>query len=176
MSDNIGCTCGKVVIEVTGKPIIAAECHCTSCRTAGARLGELPGSLQVRAPNGGTPHVLYRKDRVRFVSGAERMREFRLTPEPHTRRVVATCCNTPLFTEFKDGHWLSIYGRLWPAGAMPAMEIRTQTADLPQGMVLDDTIPSGTRQTLGFYGRLLGAWVAMGFKVPKVDVAGEIVA
>ena len=59
---------------------------------------------------------------------------------------------------------------------MPAMEIRTQTGDLPQGTVLDDSLPSGTRQTLGFYGKLLGSWVAMGFKVPKIDVKGEIAA
>ena len=176
MPETIGCTCGKVVLEVTGRPIIAAECHCTSCRTAGERLSHLPGALQVRGPNNGTPYVLYRKDRVRFVRGAEWLREFRLTPESHTRRVVATCCNTPLFTEFKDGHWLSLYGRIWPEGTMPAMEIRTQTGDLPQGTVLDDRIPSGTRQTLGFYGKLLGSWVAMGFKVPKIEVKGEIAA
>lgn len=176
MTTTIGCACGKVKLEISGEPIIAAECHCTSCRAAGDRLSRLPGALQVRAPNDGTPYVLYRKDRVRFVSGAEWLREFRLKPDSPTRRVVASCCNTPLFAEFKDGHWLSLYGRLWPAGTMPAMEIRTQTGDLPAGTVLDGDLPSGTWTTLGFYGKLLGSWVAMGFKVPKVDVKGEIAA
>jgi len=176
VTETIGCPCGKVILEISGPPIIATECHCTSCRTAGERLSHLPGTLQVRGPNDGTPYVLYRKDRVRFVQGADLLREFRLTPKSPTRRVVASCCNTPLFTEFQNGHWLSIYGRLWPAGSMPPMDIRTQTGDLPQGTVLDDSIPSGTRQTLGFYGRLLGAWVAMGFKVPKIDIKGEIAA
>ena len=176
MPATIGCTCGKVIIEVTGRPIIAAECHCTSCRTAGERLSHLPGALRVQSADGGTPYVLYRKDRVRFVQGAELLREFRLTPTSPTRRVVASCCNTPLFTEFQNGHWLSLYGRLWPEKTMPAMDIRTQTGDLPQGTVLNDRIPSGTAQTLGFYGKLLGSWVAMGFKVPKIDVKGEIAA
>jgi hypothetical protein len=171
---EIHCACGKVALDVSGTPIIATECHCNSCRAAGERLGHLPGALQIRNPNNGTPYVLYRKDRVRFVSGREWLREFRLKPTSPTRRVVASCCNTPMFTEFKDGHWLSIYGRLWPQDTMPAMEIRTQTGDLPQGTVLDDTIPSGTPQTLQFYGKLLWSWVAMGFRVPKVDVKGEI--
>jgi hypothetical protein len=174
MTETIRCACGNVALELSGKPIISAECHCTSCRAAGERLSHLAGALQVRSQDNGTPYVLYRKDRVRFVSGTEWLREFRLMPTSPTRRVVASCCNTPMFTEFKDGHWLSLYGRLWPDGTMPAMEIRTQTGDLPQGTVLDDRIPSGMWQTLGFYGRLLGAWVAMGFKVPKIDVKGEI--
>jgi hypothetical protein len=174
VTQSIACACGKVVLEVSGRPIIATECHCTSCRTAGERLSHLPGALQVRGPNNGTPYVLYRKDRVLFAKGTEWLREFRLTPDSHTRRVVAVCCNTPLFTEFQDGHWLSIYGRLWPEGTMPAMEIRTQVGDLPQGASLDGSLPSGTRHTLQFYGKLLGAWIAMGFKVPKIDVKGEI--
>jgi len=37
----------------------------------------------------------------------------------------------------------------------------------------DDSVPSGSLVTAGFFARLLGAWVAMGFKVPKIDLEGR---
>ncbi len=171
MTTNLACDCGAVTLAVDERPIIAATCYCTSCRTAGERLASLTDSPV--GPDGGTAYVLYRKDRVRFTSGQERLRAFRLKPDSPTRRVVATCCNTPIFVEFKDGHWLSLYSALWPEGQRPAPELRTMTGDLPEGAPLHGDLPAGTLPTLGFYARLLGAWIAMGFKVPKVQVGGE---
>jgi hypothetical protein len=129
----------------------------------------------VLTASGTTPFVLYRKDRVRFLKGADRLREFRLSPDAPTRRVIATCCNTPVFLEFQKGHWLSLYGGLWPAGTRPALEMRTMTSDLPAGTELPDDVPNGKRQSARFFAKLLGAWVAMGFRSPKVpEVSGEI--
>jgi hypothetical protein len=55
------------------------------------------------------------------------------------------------------------------------MQLRTMVSDLPNAMHLDDRLPNAKRQTLGFYAALLGAWVAMGFRVPKLDfVRGTI--
>jgi hypothetical protein len=89
--------------------------------------------------------------------------------------VVAACCNSPVFLEFQSGHWLSLYTSLWPAAEAPAMQLRTMVSDLPNAMHLDDRLPNAKRQTLGFYAALLGAWVAMGFRVPKLDfVRGTI--
>ena len=116
----------------------------------------------------------YRHARVRVAKGAALLKEFHLTPESKTRRVVASCCNTPVFLEFQSGHWLSIYGSLWPKETLPALEMRTMTMDLPDGIVLPDVVPNATRQPLSFMVKLLIAWVAMGFKVPKVSVNGEI--
>ncbi len=53
---------------------------------------------------------MHRKDRVRILSGAEQLKEYRLSADAGTRRVIATCCNTPVFMEMKGGHWLSLYG------------------------------------------------------------------
>lgn len=166
----LACRCGAVRMEVTRAPMIAAECYCDSCRSAGAKLAALPGALPMLNDKGGTPYELYRKDRVRFVSGAELMRAFRLTPTSPTRRVVASCCNTPLFAEFQNGHWLSIYAALWPEAERPPMQLRTMTSDLPSGVVLDDRLPNAKHQTFGFFAALLGAWVAMGFRVPKLEI------
>ena len=122
-----------------------------------------------------TRFVLYRKDRVRFLKGTDLLREFRLTPETKTRRVVATCCNTPVFLEFQNGHWLSLYGGLWPAGTLPPLQLRTMTSDLPAGTVLPDDVPNMKQQSGAFFVKLLGAWIAMGFRSPKLAfVKGEL--
>ena len=173
---QLSCSCGQVRLEVRAAPLISAECYCNSCREGAARMAALPGAPDVTNGAGGTPYVLYRKDRVSIVAGQDKLRAFRLKPASSTRRVIATCCNTPVFTEFKGGHWLSLYADLWPDGTAPAMDVRTQTGDLPAQLQPDDSVPSGGWPTTRFYGRLLAAWIAMGFKVPEVKVDGPELA
>ncbi len=167
---SLQCACGQVRLELQGAPITATECHCNSCRTAGARMQSLPSARAALSPNGGTPFVLYRKDRVRLLDGTDLLKAFRLTAQSSTRRVIAACCNTPVFLDFQSGHWLSLYGCLWPAGTLPRLEERTMTSDLPANTALPDDIPNSKRQSLSFFGKLLGAWIAMGFRRPKVAV------
>ncbi len=171
---QLGCACGQTQLEVTNSPIINAECCCDSCREAGSRLRALPSAPAFLEPNGTTRFVLYRKDRIHFAKGTENLKAFRLKPESKTRRVVAACCNTPVFLEFPNGHWLSLYGCLWPKGALPPLDMRTMTKDLPAGAVLTDDVPNASQQSAGFMFKLLGAWIAMGFKVPKITVNGDI--
>jgi hypothetical protein len=166
----LACACGQVGLEVERAPIVTAECHCNSCRAAGTRLQTLSGAPPVLEANGGTRFVLYRKDRVRFLDGVERLAALRLTPEAKTRRVVATCCNTPVFLEFENGHRLSLYGCLWPEGTRPPLELRTMTSDLPDSAVLPDDVPNAKQQSFSFFAKLLGAWIAMGFRSPKITV------
>lgn len=175
MTTHLACACGRVQIEATKAPIISAECHCNSCRAAAARLQALPGAPSCASPNGGTHFVLYAKTRIRFVAGTELLKAFRLKADAKTRRVVAGCCNTPVFLEFSGGHWLSLYSCLWPHGTLPPVEVRTMTSDLPAGTKLPDDVPNARHQTLSFMARLLGAWIGMGFCVPKITfVNGEI--
>jgi hypothetical protein len=77
---RLACACGSVQLEVERAPIISTECHCGSCRSAGAKLQALPEAPAFMETNGGTRFVLYRKDRIRFHKGAEALKEFRLTP------------------------------------------------------------------------------------------------
>ena len=176
MSDSmtIGCTCGATCIEVSGAPILVSECLCDSCRDAAARFAALPGARSILTGHGATPAAEYRKDRVRFLTGSEQLREFKLKPDAGTRRIVAACCNTPLFLEVKGGHWLSIYLHLWPERDRPKPELRTMTGDLADASRLPDDIPNLKRHSIGFYAKLLGAWVAMGFRNPRIEVAGPI--
>jgi hypothetical protein len=173
-TQRVHCACARTQLEVEGPPIVAAECHCHSCRTAGAKLRTLPSAPSFVEPNGGTQYVLHRKDRIRFVEGAELLRELRLSPKSKTRRVVATCCNTPVFVELQNGHWLSLYGCLWPPGTLPAMELRTMTSDLPAGTVLPDDVPGYKTRSASFMLKLLGAWIRMGFRSPTIAVGGEL--
>lgn len=173
-SVTIGCRCGATRLEVSGRPILVSECLCDSCRAAAWRLAALPGARNILTSYGATPAAEYRKDRVLFQSGAEQLREFRLTPEAGSRRVIAACCNTPLFLEMKGGHWLSVYLHLWPEAQRPKPELRTMVGDLPDPSVLPDNIPNLKTHTIGFYAKLFGAWIAMGFRNPRIEVAGPI--
>ena len=174
MTTTLACACGRFHVEVDGAPFITAECHCNSCRSAAHRLAALPPSFPLTSASGGVPYVLYRKDRVRFPDGTASLAEFRLSDSAPTRRVLTTCCNTPVFTEFQGGHWLSLFAGLWPAATRPPMQIRTQTGSVPEGTKLDDSLPSSGMVTAGFYAKLLWAWIAMGFKVPKVEVERKV--
>jgi hypothetical protein len=172
---SLTCNCGEVVLEIEGRHIISTECCCESCRQAGAHLQSLPGAPSFLEPNGNTRFVLYRKDRVRCEKGADALKEYRLKPEAKTRRVVATCCNTPMFLEFTQGHWLSLYGHLWPDASLPALEMRTMAGDLPNGVSLPDDVPNAKTHSLKFFARLIGAWAAMRFRTPKIAyVDGEL--
>ncbi len=66
---SAACRCGKVKFEGTGPPILTGACYCTSCQEAGRRFEELASAPPVLDPDGGTGVILYRKDRVRCVSG-----------------------------------------------------------------------------------------------------------
>ena len=99
------CRCGRVALEAHGRPIMRVSCHCHSCQEAGRQF-EQRFARAVLEPDGGTAYVLFRKDRVAFAMGSDRLQEFRLTPGSPTRRVVASCCNSPMFLEFSKGHWL----------------------------------------------------------------------
>lgn len=169
------CDCGQVTLSVQGDHILSAECLCADCQKAGAELQTLPNGKAVVDNKGATRFVLYRKDRVRCEQGQSLLHEHRLTADSKTRRVVATCCNTPMFLEFTQGHWLSLYGDLWPPEAIPPLEMRTVTKETPPGVVLPDDVPNLKTHSFRFFVRLLGAWAAMGFRTPKIDyVEGKL--
>lgn len=171
---QIGCACGQTRLELRGNPILVSECLCDSCRDAAARLATLPGARSMLTSYHATPAAEYRKDRVSVLSGSENLKEFRLSPTSGSRRVVATCCNTPMFLEMKGAHWLSIYLHLWPQESRPKAELRTMAGDLADTSGLPADIPNLKSHTISFYAKLLAAWIAMGFRNPKITVAGKI--
>ena len=171
---HIACACGKTRLELKGDPFLVSECLCNSCRAAAKRLGSLPGSPDILTDYGAAPCAEYRKDRVRFLSGQDYLKEFRLSADAGSRRVVAGCCNTPIFLELKGAHWLSVYLHLWPGEARPKAEMRTMVGDLPDASELPNDIPNLKTHSVSFYMKLLRAWIGMGFRNPKIKVAGKI--
>ncbi len=168
---NLSCRCGEVKLTVEGPHIASVECLCSSCQTAAQTLEALPGAAPVLDNKGATPFVMHRKDRIAIVAGQDNLKAHRLSDDAGTRRVVATCCNTPVFMELKDGHWLSLYAALWPEADRPAIEMRTMTGtrkDLPTD------VPNLKTHSLAFYGRLFGAWARMGFRNPQIADNGEL--
>jgi hypothetical protein len=162
------CRCGQVTFETVGTPITTAICHCTSCQESGRRIAALPGAAPTLDANGGTGFVLYRKDRARCTQGGDQLEDHRLNPKAQTRRVVATCCNSAMFLEFSKGHWLSIYRDRF-ADAAPPVEMRVMTRDRREGIVLPDDVPNYATHSGRFMWKLLGAWVAMGFRAPRAS-------
>ena len=164
---GIACACGTVAMELDGPPIMAAECHCASCREAAVRL-----AAEVTDVNGGTRFVLQRKDRARVLRGTERLAAFRLTPDAGTVRVIATCCGSPMWMEMKGGHWISVYAARFPEGTAPPPELRTMTRDALAR--LPDDVPNARTQSASFMARLFWAWIRMGFRNPPVADVEEV--
>jgi len=163
------CRCGKVELRIAGDPILRGICYCKSCQEAGRLHRAAAGADSIVAADGGTDFVLYRKDRVSCVRGGDQLRESRLKPDSPTRRMFARCCNTAMFLDFTKGHWLTVYrGRL--PGDIPPATIRMMTADRPEGADLpDDGLTNYPGQSGKFMLKLLGTWMAMGFRRPAVD-------
>ena len=167
----ISCQCGKAVLEVRGKHIISVACYCDDCQEAAQKLATLSAANTsgILEDDDGTQFVLYRKDRVTCIKGAETLKEYRLTSNSTTRRVIATCCNTPMFLEFEKGHWLSIYNKRFTLSNQPAVEQRTMTKYKRADVQFTDTIPSPPSHTYSFIWKLMMAWAAMKFKTPKIN-------
>ena len=154
---------------VVGSPILTASCYCTSCQRAGRAFERLPLAPQVLDADGGSPVLLYRKDRVRCVAGLQHLEERRLKPDSSTRRVLATCCNSAMFGDFTKGHWLSLYRKRFPAGA-PPVEMRITTGERRADVVLGDDVPNYAKYPAIFLWKLIRAWVAMGFRRPDMGL------
>lgn len=167
------CHCGQVEIALAERPILSNQCCCSSCRTANRGFEALPGAGRVVHETGGTPYTLYRKDRVRLARGAGLLVAHALTEGASTRRCLASCCNAPMYLEFRAGHWLSVYTDCLPEADRLPVSVYTMAGDLPDRRALERDVPAPKTHTAGFMMKLLGAYVAMGFRVPKIDWTEE---
>ncbi len=154
------CACGNVELEARGDPITSAVCYCASCQLGSRQIESLPNGRPVCGSDGGTAYVLYRKDRVEYSKGSRLLRGLKLGDESSTRRVVASCCDSPVFLEFEKGHWLSMY-RTALRGDVPLPEMRVHTKSKPVGTDLPNDVPSYSGYSLKFIVKLFGAWIAM---------------
>jgi len=158
----ISCACGRVRCEAAGAPIVSAVCYCLDCQEGGRRIEALPNAPLVRDLDGGTPYLTFRDDRFRCLAGEELLEDHRLKPDSHTRRVVASCCNTGMFLKFDPGFWVSTY-RLRYSGALPPIEMRTKVERRRSELPLPQDAPSFRGFPLRLISRLIATRLAMAF-------------
>jgi hypothetical protein len=156
------CQCGNVRFRAAGKPILGAVCYCDDCQAAAHRLEALPGAPPILTQGGGTPYILYRKDRFACLSGGEHLKDVRLRDGAPSRRIVATCCNTAMALDFEKGHWMSVYAPRFGADA-PLLEMRIQTRFKPKDATLPSDLPVYASFPPKFMAKLLRARIAMLF-------------
>jgi hypothetical protein len=167
------CQCGKVKFEAVGPPILTASCYCTSCQEAGRQFEQLASASPALDSDSGTGLILYRKDRVRCMTGQQYLEEHRLKPDSPTRRVIAKCCNSAMFLDFTKGHWLSMFRNRFPTGA-PPLEMRVMTKERRVGVELADDVPNYSGHSGKFMLKLIAAWIAMGFRRPEITVGKTV--
>lgn len=159
---TVHCSCGGVEFETSGAPILGATCYCDDCQEAGRQIERLRNAPRVLDPHGGTDFLLYRKDRLKYIKGAELLLDHKLKEGSATRRVVATCCNSVMFLDFQKGHWFSVC-RARFSGDVPPLQMRIQTKFRPQSAGDPSDIPSYAGYPLKFMLKLVTAKVAMLF-------------
>ena len=156
------CRCGNVELETIGIPIWSAACHCDDCQKGSSQIERLQDAPPILDRAGGTAYLLYRKDRMKCLKGAEHLHDYRLKNESPTRRVVATCCNSFMFLDFQKGHWFSMCRGRFKGNILP-LQMRIQTKFKPESSELPNDAPIYSSYPLRFIGKLMVARVAMLF-------------
>jgi hypothetical protein len=157
------CSCGAVEIEAVGKPIVSVVCYCDDCQAAARNIETMPNAASFRLNDGGTPLIVYRKDRVRCVRGEAKLTKLKLRNGSATNRRLATCCNSVMVLDFDDAkHWVDIYGfRVEKDAPKPEMLTCTKfAAGEPANL---DNLPAYSGYPPKLIFKLLAARVAMLF-------------
>ena len=158
---TLRCSCGAVELTVEGAPILTAVCYCDACQFAAKAIGTLENAPPITDTAGGTPLVLYRRDRMQIAKGEDRLQDFRLSASGPTRRRVAMCCNAMMYLDFSKGHWVSIHRDRFAPEDRPPVEMRIQTRYVAEGMKVPEGGKVYRKYPLRFVGRLLKAQLAM---------------
>jgi hypothetical protein len=155
------CVCGQVEIGMLGAPITSAVCYCDDCQEGARQLSALPGAPPITDADGGTPYLVYRKDRVECLRGSELLHGYKIRPASATVRLVARCCNSAMLLRFEDGkHWVDIY-RARAQDPVPPLRMRVCTRFRHQAGEIPGDLPAYSGYPLRLLVRLVTARVAM---------------
>ena len=130
--------------------MMSVVCYCDSCQEGSRQIEALTNAVPILGPDGGTAYVLYRKDRVKYLKGAELLKGYRIDEKSTTSRVVAACCNSAMVMKFDDAkHWVPVYrGRF--QGDVPPLQWRICTKFKPGNARIPNDIPSSPTYPAGF--------------------------
>ncbi len=157
------CACGAVELEAQGRPITSLICYCDDCQAAGSRIEQLAGAPPVLGDDGGTGAVMFRKDRLRCIKGADLLEPMKLRPESPTNRYLARCCNSAMYAGFDDSkHWVDVL-RARVVGEAPPIQLRIFTRYAPAGVSLPSDVPSYATFPASLIAGIIGARIAMLF-------------
>jgi hypothetical protein len=155
------CSCGSVELTASGAPIVSSVCYCADCQEGSRQIEALPNAGAVSDPDGGTPYILYRKDRIQCSKGAALLKSYKIKNNSATNRVVATCCNSAMFMNFDKGpFWVSAY-RARFRGDVPPLQMRICTRSRPAAAALPGDVPSYPGYPLRLMAKLLASGAAM---------------
>jgi len=150
------CFCGNVELETTGAPIICAACHCSDCHEGSRRIEALSNARPILDSQGGTPYVLYHKDRVKYLKGVQLVTGLKVDDDS-PNRAYSTCCNSFLFLDLPNPmHWIPIF-RGGFQGEVPNLEMRI---NVESKLGIHD-VPTYTSLSLKLVRKLLGSKIAM---------------
>jgi hypothetical protein len=68
------CRCGGVEIGGWSNPLVVAACYCDDCQAASERLAASANGAPAARADGGTEFMVFRRDRIACVRGAENFR------------------------------------------------------------------------------------------------------
>lgn len=149
------CSCGRVSIALDGDHIYCTACHCDDCQAAARGFDALPSPQPTMDAFGGTHYVLHRKDRYTIVSGDELLDPRRLRERTPTRRMLASCCNSPMFLAFDNAqHWITVYRARFSEDP-PALQSRIAMKFANHAGDAPDDVPSYRTFPIALIGRLL---------------------
>jgi hypothetical protein len=139
---SVDCACGRVAVQAIGPPITSVVCYCNDCQEGARQLQLLPNAISIQEPDGGTAYLVYRKDRVTCLRGTSPLKHHKIRESSATNRVVASCCNSPMYLNFDDNkHWVDLYRSRCQGDVLP-VRMRICTKFNPEGR----TIPTDVRQ------------------------------
>jgi hypothetical protein len=159
----LSCHCGKVEMEAVGLPVIVAACHCADCHEGSRRLEALPQAPPILDDYGGTPHVLYRRDRISYVHGQELLKRLKVD-EDSPDRAYASCCNSYMFIDVGPRMPVLPISRGRFRGDVPVLEVRMNLKREPGKGNLPDDVPCSPSFPFKFVRRVLGAQLAIVFR------------
>jgi hypothetical protein len=160
------CQCGAVEIGTWAQPIMVNACYCDDCQAAAQRFAASANSKLASSADGGTEFMVFRRDRIACTRGADRLQTMKLTASSKTRRMIASCCATPMYVAFDDKRpWVSALRAPFGTDA-PPVEMRICTRFRRSEEKVEDGLPSHPGYPPALIVRILAAVPFMLFSRP----------